>query len=302
MATAAPTARIMRTRKAPDADFWLIEPIVTAWYEDYVAAGLLDKAFAIPGSRVRASWAGDCAHKVALHVAGVEESDPMTVADVWRANVGTLIHEPVQRAIEKRYPGSTSEVKVAIGDVGSGHMDVWVVKPDGSTVAVEVKSVNGTGFRRMVDVRDPEGPRVKYVMQGALNAAAHDPQPDELVVAVFSLECMSPKEAAKHGVTNEFQRFSAQWTYNKEQYLDIAADEQRRLERIVHVTDSRGSDYVPRLIPDPDMPHHKVVNPLKGIVAVLDDNDNEIGTGWTWQCGYCSYQSHCAEELGIRVF
>src|SRR5690606_29709352 len=119
MATAAPTARIMRARKEPDGDYWLVKPIVQQWYEDYVAAGMLDKAFAIPGSRVRASWAGDCAHKIALHVAGVEESDPMTVADVWRANVGTLIHEPVQAAIEKRYPGSTSEVKVQIGQHGS---------------------------------------------------------------------------------------------------------------------------------------------------------------------------------------
>lgn len=300
MATAAPTARIMRARKEPDGDYWLVKPIVQQWYEDYVAAGMLDKAFAIPGSRVRASWAGDCAHKIALHVAGVEESDPMTVADVWRANVGTLIHEPVQAAIEKRYPGSTSEVKVQIGQHGSGHMDVWVVKEDGTTVAVEVKSINGTGFRRMVDARDPEGPRVKYVMQAALNAAAHDPQPDEMVVVVFSLECMSPKEAAKQGVASEYGRFAAQWTYGKDQYLALAHDEQRRLERIVTVVDERGTDFVPRLIPDPDLKHHKVVNPYKGILAILDENDREVGTGWTWQCGYCCYQSHCAEELGIR--
>lgn len=300
MATRASTKRIFDTRRLPDDDPWFIVPVVEDWYREYVAQGLTEKAFALPGSKVRASWAGDCAHAVALHVAGVEPTDPPTVADAWRFNIGTLVHEQVQAAIEKAFPGSRSEVKVRIGEHGSGHMDLWVVKPDGETWSVEIKTINGTGFRRSTSRRDPEGVRIKYAMQGALNAYSHDPQPDHLLIAVFSLETMSTKEADKNLLPDEYSRFAAQYTFTRDEYTTLALDEIARLERIVTVTEERGSDYVPRLIPDPFLPHHKVRDPRKGLLSVLDDNDREIGIGHTWHCGYCPFQSHCCEEMGIR--
>lgn len=293
MATSAPTARVLRAHMRPDDDNWFIAPVVADWWQQYQDDGLLDKPFAIAGSKVRASWAGDCARAVAYHVAGVEETNPTTVADAWRFNIGQLIHDRVQEQIERTYPGSKSEVKVAIGDFGSGHMDMWVVKPDGRTVAVEIKSVNGFGFRKMVQRVNPEGVRVKYVMQGALNAMAHDPQPDELLIAVFSLECMSPKEAVFNGLESEYRRFSAQWTFSKEEYLTVAEDEFRRLERIVELTERQGPLSVPRIIPDPGLPQHLVVNPKRGVITTHNQDGEMVGTGHVWQCAYCSFQDHC---------
>lgn len=296
MAIASPTARALRAHVRPDEDNWFIEPVVADWWQAYIDGGNLEKEFAIKGSRIRASWAGSCAKSIAYHLAGVEISNPPTVANAWTFNLGTMIHDHVQAQIEKRYPGARSEVKVGIGEHGSGHMDMWVTRPDGRTVSVEIKSINGTGFRRMLDAQKPEGVRVKYVLQGALNAAHHDPQPDELLIAVFSLECMSPTVATKNGISTEYRRFAAQWSFSKEEYIAIAQDELRRLERVVELTDKHGPAAVPRVIPDPALPLHLVTNPSKGILTTTDSNGNVNGTGYTWHCAYCPFQDFCDND------
>lgn len=283
--------------KRRDVDNWFIEPVTRAWFQAYVESGATTKEFAIPGTRVRASWAGDCARSLAYHVAGVEETDPATVADCWRFNVGTLVHEHIQAAVMAAFPGSQSEVKVSIGEDGSGHMDMLIIKPDGSRVSAEIKSINGTGFRRMMSPNG-EGMRIKYLLQGALNAAAMDPVPDELLIAVFSLECMSPGEARKAGVTDEYNRFAGQWSYSPEVFLPIAERELKRMNRVIELVDEGPQGYlnVPRLIPDPELPRHEVVNPAKGTIETKDRDNRSTGLGWVWQCTYCPFQTQCTED------
>jgi hypothetical protein len=282
--------------KHADEETWFIEPVVAEWWKQYVDSGALTKDFALPDSRVRASWAGDCSRSIAYHVAGVEESDPATVADSWRFNIGTLLHEHIQNALIAAFPGSVAEKKVRIGTDGSGHMDLWIVLPDGTTVAVEIKTINGTGYRRMVG-KNPEGLRVKYLLQGALNAYFHEPPADQLLIGVFSLELMSDAEALKAGITDEYRRFASQWTYTKDQYTAIALEEISRLEGIIKKVDEQGVHSVRRIIPDPSIPPRSViVSPLKGIYEIKDEAGRPIGTGRTWQCDYCPFQSHCAED------
>lgn len=290
---AATTTISRMAQQKPDRDNWFIEPVVAGWWEEYVGGGNMQKDFALPGSRFRASWAGDCSRSLAYHLAGVEETDPPTVADAWRFNIGTLLHEHVQATVERAFPGSSSEVKVRIGTDGSGHMDMLVVKPDGKRVSVEIKTVNGFGFKKMVG---EEGPRIKYVMQGALNAAAMDPIPDELVIAVFSLECMSPGEARKHGLNDEYRRFAGQWTFDQETFLPIAERERNRVEAIMAKVDAEGPTSVRRIIPDPSLPRHVVINPDKGLLELRDARGEAVGLGHTWHCGYCPFQTQCCED------
>ncbi len=288
---------ILRSRKRPDNDPWFIAPVVQGWWENYQDDGQLDKPHALPGSRVRASWAGMCARRIAYGVANIEETDPTTVADAWRMNIGTLLHDHIQKAIIKAFPGSEAEVKVPLlGGVGSGHMDLMVKMPDGKRISCEIKSVNGFGFKKMVSSSNPEGPRLSYMLQAALNAAAMDPLPDEMVIAVFSLECISPSEAQKNSIRSEYGRFSAQWSFTQEEFLAIAAEESARLNRIVELVDESGPVAVPRIIPDPTMPSHVVIRPDRGLLALKGENGEDIGTGFTWHCGYCSYQTRCSED------
>lgn len=294
---------IVNLNRQPDPHPWFVLPVVAEWWDQYrQEPENLDLPMAVPGTRFRASWAGDCSRALAYRFAGYKETNPITVADAWRFNIGTLLHEHVQQAIVKAFPGSEVEVKIKLRDVdGSAHLDVKVVRPDFATgevitTAVEVKSINGTGFRRMMDKRNPEGVRSKYVVQGALSAFSMDPQPDELVVAVFSLENMSPAEAKKNGVTDEFGRFAAQWTFTKVEYVAVAQAEIKRVNGIMAKTDKEGPRSIRRIIPDPKLGKHIVINPIKGILEKQDDLGKSLGTDFTWHCNYCPFQQQCVED------
>lgn len=288
--------------RAPDRTNWFIEPVVESWWNTYQADGKLEKEHAIPGTRFRASWAGKCARALAYHFAGMESSDSVTIADCWRMNIGSILHEHIQQVIQAKYPNSQTEVKVQLATDGSGHMDALVVHPDGKTSAVEIKTINGTGFRRMIGAekgKPGEGPRSTAVVQGALNAHAMDPQPDELVIVFFALECLSPSAAAKIAARDEYQRFATQYTFTRDEYVEIAERELRRINRVFELVDAREGGWadVPRMLPDPGLPRHRVFDPSRGFIEKLDANGDSQGTGWVWQCGYCEFQSQCISDL-----
>ena len=301
MATAAATAAILTTHRRPDKDNWFIAAVVEDWWQDYVDSGKLERDFAIPGSRVRASWAGMCAKRIAYEIHGVEITNPKTVADAWRFNIGSILHDHIQGFVQKRFPDSLVEVKVQIGEHGSGHMDVLVSRKDGEVerrISIGLTTVNGFKYKQLVS---REGPAHEAVMQGALNAASMDPPPDELMIAYFSLEVISPKQfLTMRGLTSEYNRFAAQWTFTREEYEQIARDELHRLNRIVALVDEHGPGAVPRIIPDPDLPPHIVTEPLKGNY-VITQGSGRGAPGWAWQCGYCPFKSKCADDLDAEA-
>lgn len=297
--TAAQTALIIHRHRVPDNDPWFVEPVVSEWYANYVAAGNTDRDFALPDSRWRASWAGDCARALAYRMAGTETSNPTTVADAWRFNVGQMLHDHIQSTIVKRWPNSEIEVKVRIGDDGSGHGDCLVVLDDGRRVAVEIKTIGLTGFKTSTlgksKTAPPEGARVSAIMQGALCAASMDPQPDELVIAYFSLENISVY--ASKNLPSEYSRFGAQWTFSRDEYVQIAQDEIRRMARIAQITDSLGPLAVPRIIPDPNLPPHRVANPATGLLHIIDPETGDfLRNDRTWRCDYCPFREQCIED------
>lgn len=286
------TAWVFANHSQPDPDPWFIKEVVDEWWQEYQAAGNLELDFAIPGSRVRASWAGMCARKIAYMIAGIEESNPTTVADAWRFNIGSMLHRMAQDVAERKYPGAKVELKVAVGDIGSAHVDFLITKPDGRTAQIEMKTINGTGFRRMFGPNG-EGPRFGGVVQAALPAIFMDPMPDEIVLAVFSLECMSTVQAAKLGVRGEYARFGAQFTYPRELYEPVGREEYVRLQRIVELVDTKGWEFVPRVIADPNLPHHEVILPSKGTLQTKNAEGKVTGTRNSWHCNYCVFQDQC---------
>lgn len=304
MSTAPGTAVAIWNHRLPDPDPWFVKEVVQEWYEEYSSHEGEGREFALPDSKWRGSWAGSCARQIAYKVAGVEETNPTTVADAWRFWVGKWMHDLVQQVVLKKYPGSEVEVKLRIGEDGSGHADVRLVTPDGRVIAVELKSINGTGFKiavvgKTARERQPQGARVSAIMQGALYAYAMDPQPDELMVVYFSLELISGSQQAH--LMDEYSRFAAQWTFSKEEYTTIALDEMRRMERIVKITERSGPQAVPRVIPDPFLAPHRVVNPRSGELHLIDDEGNKIGRDRTWMCGFCGFQEQCARDRDAEL-
>jgi hypothetical protein len=292
-------ALIMHQHRHPDPDDWFVRPVVEAWYDQYIADGNDHRAFAIDGTRWRASWAGSCARQVAYNVAGVEVTNPVTVADAWRFNIGSMLHDHIQKVVLDRWPGSQIEVKVRVGDDGSGHADCLVVTDEGERVAVEIKSINGTGFKTSTIGKSkgalPDGARVSAILQGALCAASMDPPADKLVVAYFSLENISTFVAKN--LPTETRRFAAQWTFTRDEFMVLAADEARRLDRIVTIVDKLGPANVPRIIPDPNLPPHRVADPATGLLHIIDPETGDfLRKDRTWMCDYCSHREQCIDD------
>lgn len=122
-----------------------------AWYQIYLDSGADEKAFAVEGTRFRASWAAGCARALSykvlendaktaywdffyehaddggacasetleteLHALGDawdawKPTNPPSVADAYRMGLGTMVHEGLQPAIQAAFAGADIEVSV----------------------------------------------------------------------------------------------------------------------------------------------------------------------------------------------
>lgn len=282
----------------PDAQPRYAPQLAQAWADQL---GDQDKAMATAEARMRHSWADMCARRLGYEVRGDAVTQPLTVADYWRFGTGTTIHEKWQDVMMKTFPHAEVEVTCQIDSIPSaGHIDLvlreYVMRPEldeprSHVTAMELKTINGYGFKMAVGARgEAEGPRGSAITQAALNGYAIDA--DEIVIVYLSLENLSPRELTKVG-KEEWQRFSAEWSMTKEEYWPIAEKEIRRFSKILEVVDEGALP--PRAIPD--LPFGaRVVAPTKGTWNQFDDGGAVVGAGTTWHCGYCPFQSRCEED------
>lgn len=275
----------------PDATSRFAPLLAAAWASNVDTE---ERAFSIEGRRIRHSWAASCARLIGYRIRGEEPSDPMTVADYWRMGLGTKVHDLWQEILQQAFSMADVEVKVGIDEIESaGHIDAVITESmTGYTTALELKTINGFGFKMAIGARgEAEGARWSAVVQGALNAKAVDA--DELVIVYLSMECLSPRELKKIGA-EEWQRFAAEWTFTREEYEPIAEAEMKRMARILEIVDA--GDLPPRQIPDPEIPKGaRVTDPSTGTWQQIQDN-KIIAAGTTWHCGYCSQRSRCLAD------
>lgn len=140
----------------------LLLPLAEAWYDDYLAGGNDKRAFAVEGTRFRASWAAGCARALgykiarndaerladmlslqgedadkdaladaALTAAALQPTNPPGLADAWRMGLGQLVHERFQAVFEKAYPDAECEISVDLRpDIdGSASIDIVLREP-----------------------------------------------------------------------------------------------------------------------------------------------------------------------------
>lgn len=290
--------------RAPDTTPWFAAAAVNSWWDQYIETGGNNKPLAVDGTRFRSSDAGKCSRYLAYKFAGLESSDPPSVADTWRMATGTLTHNLVQPAIERVFPGSRSEVKVRHKSAnGSGSMDCLVSRTlaDGRpwVSSVEIKSVGRFKFEAMtIGARGkrPEGPSWSWVTQAAINAASIDPVPDDVVIAAFALELIGADRVERLGI-GEFGRFCAQWTFTRDEFTEIAERELRRVDGIMQRTDADGPQSVERRMADPRYGRNRVKDPAQGLLTILDGAGEPAGKDVAWECGYCMFQSQCVADL-----
>lgn len=288
-----PTAAV-EEGNPPIADPIYAPLLAQRWAQEAMAEE--EREFAIPGTRIRMSWSGKCARELGYLINKVEPSNPFDEATYWTFAMGSHVHEVFQAYMTEIFPNAEIEVKVDMRPSGldaSGHIDMIDVNGNKKRIAVEVKSINGFGFKMAVGARGPaQGPRLAAFTQGAMNALAHDA--DEMRVIYFSLENLSPAEMTKLGWSEPWKKFCAEWVYSRQEYTEIAQKEIKRMNKVLEFLDE--GLLPPRQIPDEKIPPKaRITDVNKGAWQLVEDGA-VVEAGTTWHCLYCPYRDRCNSD------
>ena len=286
----------------PDKEFTFATILADEWFAQNREDG--DKPRAIQDLPFRASMSGECPRKIWYYCNDEEVTNESTTADIWRMGLGTHVHEIFQGVLESVFANRpetfTTEGLVDLREVGisgSGHYDILVEHPDGSKSLVELKTINGYGFKlASSSFRGPaEGPRHSHYLQAGLMAAALGA--DRFHIVYLSMELMSPSMVAWRGLDSEYARFLAEWSFDTAEELDALQSEASR------ISDAVGSESAPPAIIGhlPEYPPGATVigwneKDAKGLWVKTEGEVIEQ-SGTYYGCGYCSYKDKCMEDM-----
>lgn len=311
--TADPPPPERQVGHPPVSDPTIGPRLANEWFERRTHDDNLPRAIPDAGP-FRGSDAGKCNRQLWYRLMEYEKTEPFTVADHWRMDLGSMVHEALQESIEQATPGAINELELdlnSIGIPGSMHMDILnpvdeIVEtgPQDEVLdetvyeAVEIKTVNGWGYKQMAtnySKAGPKGPRESHIMQACIGAAAAEAEGYRVTgarVVYLSMELVSPELAASIGLGGEEARFTAEWFYPIEQCRQIAQREASRFNsvlRMINAGELWVNGFIPQSAIEVDM--LKVVNPASGAGVTVDGQG-----GKTWMCGYCPYQTQCIND------
>jgi hypothetical protein len=261
------------------------EVLAKAWKEINERKEELEHS--VEGTSMRHSMSGKCARQIYYYLSKEPISNPFDLPAIWVMGLGTRIHEWWQEALRAAYPTAQVEVTVHIPDAdSSGHVDATIVEDEEGepfVTCLELKSINGFGFKKMAENGDP--PRHSDMVQCCVNA--YGIQADKAVLIYLAAECVSRGRAKQKGLS-EHERFMKEYIFDKETIEKVAIKEIMRWDAI-----RKMGDNTPRKIPDPEYPAGAAVaDPSTGKLSL-----NGSISGYAWQCGYCAYQDKCCEDM-----
>jgi hypothetical protein len=239
------------------------------------------RAYADERALFRHSNATNCSRALYYEVNGVESEAP-DLAGHWVMGLGRLVHDHWQQSVITHYKAEgwtvSEEVTCYIEECRSaGHADLMLER-DGERGVVELKTVNGTGFRQC---HEKNKPRFGALVQGALNAYALDA--DWLLIIYLAMEAMSPGNASRMGLNDPRDRFVKTFAYERPA---IEATARVEIARWAALVEREGPP--PRTILDDDGSLISVIDPL---------NATTLGGGKTWRCDYCRYRRACIDDF-----
>lgn len=258
-----------------------------------------DKAFAVDGARLRASWAGGCSRELGYRIAGTEQSNPTGLSGFWVMGLGTMIHTNLQAVLATAFPGAEIEKQVdwqpTIGLPGASHIDAYVPAdkhPDGKSTVIEIKSIGGFAYKLMVGARGPaQGPKMGHLLQAGLSARALGA--DQVTMLYLAREAMSKREADKIH-TDDVGRFLAEWTFPMGALDEMVDREIARLSRILELVDE--GKLPPRFMPAEMPSTARVTDPESG-AWTLERGGQVLEAGSLWKCGsYCEFRDQCIQD------
>jgi DNA-directed RNA polymerase subunit RPC12/RpoP len=257
------------------------------------------------GTALRYSSSHSCGRQQGYAAFEAEPSDPMDHAGAWVTGIGTIVHEALQDAISRRFPGAQFEFPSQVGGFVSGSCDALIpvseigeysnITSSGTHVLFELKTMGTYSFDKQVGwnrTRSTQGrehgPALKAIAQAGMNAIGiMTSNPDifieDIVMGSITFEGLSKNKAFSMGVTGS-NRVLAEFWIPRYEWEHLASEELERMGEIFSVVDSG-------FLPDR--------------VAIDDEGDKVLldPSGRAWQCDYCSFKRVCKQdgERSIRI-
>lgn len=269
---------------------------------------------------MRGSNAGNCVRSLFYRIGTDVDPDPPTPSGRWRMGLGTMVHDKVEAEMvrlmienSEDFAEIQTEPTWDLTDQGvsmSGHGDLLIITHDGKRIALEIKTMNGYGFKKKAFKFDggPEGPSPAHVRQLALAVQALDCQAGVLLYVSMEnagWDAMRPTEKELGFELDEFDKFMAEWVWTREEMQPVIDDEMRRL-RLVSQAAERGLpiEAIPRVVvvesAEAGGRSVEVTDPKatksKGAWAIHDTDGGLVEVGQTWVCAYCPFRNRCAED------
>jgi hypothetical protein len=264
-------------------------PLLAEAWASNLDSGYL--AMADERARMRHSDAGKCARQLGYKLAGYEEDKPMDLAGRWVTGLGSIVHDLWQKRITDAWPQAEIEKKVFIEECKSaGHIDALLDK-----VALELKTINGFGFKVSIggNKGPAEGPRTSAIMQCALNGYAAEAE--KIVIVYLAMENCSDYVIQKiYEGYEPWQKFCAEWSYDRDTFVPLAEAEIKRFAKIQEVVDE--GMLPPRAVPLEMPKGARIQDPNTGAWTLASEDGGIIDTGRYWGCNYCPYQPTCAKD------
>lgn len=264
-------------------------------------------AMAVAERAWRGSWSSSrCDRQLYYHMNGYEVSDELSLADHWRFWLGKLVHRHYQAAAVEALTklGYSVEVELMVDLMpfmnGAAHSDLGVTIPtrddEGDLVIVELKTINGTGFKETSCTfrgKPPKGPKPDHVIQAAVAATALGAE--RIKIIYLSMECVG-KELASFIDVDEIGRFCSQFTIERAVFEPLAEREAQRvslMEQMIQL-----GKLPDRMVWDPELPEGRciVTDPQTGAGLAYRLDGTVSKTFKTWRCRYCPFQRKCEDD------
>jgi len=253
------------------------------------------------GTPLRYSSAYGCGRQQGYAGSGFTPTEPMDESGAWATGLGTIVHEALQEALNRKFEFVEFEVPSKIGDI-SGSCDALIAVEEidqnnvltGTHVLYELKTMGTysfdkqTGWNRMRGTSsDGEGPALKAIVQAGLNALGimtENPsiKIEWLVMGSMTFEALSKNKASKMGVEG-VNRFLAEYWIPREEWEPMVMAERDRMNAMAWTLNQ---GYLPDRIAMDD----------EGNPVTLDPNK-----GNSWQCDYCAFRTACIQDGASHI-
>lgn len=279
----------------PNRQRELLDLVLARW-DAAQRAARVDRERAIPELPVRASEMSACDRQLYYSLIDGTPREEPTTGDLWRFMLGQHVHDVVDGTFTPDDTEWRLEETVDLrpaGIPGSSHGDVVRYIDGKPAVVVEIKSVPGFTFKAATTSFQgpPEGPRYDHCMQAAVSAIALGAP--RFIVAYLSLEAISKKQAEKMKLT-DVERFSAEWSFDADDWRERVDQLAARLRRLVRL--AAGSLRPARTLVSPDFPSGAFIDdPVRGVWLRMS-GEQVVSSGTTWLCDYCSFRGQCIED------